>query len=319
MQHALLSAVKHGRKVTISGRSMLKYFEAASKLGYLKYPKDLLVPISAIGKLPDSKVVVLSTGSQGQQGSALARMAVNEHRQIKIKPGDTIILSSSPIPGNERSISEIINNLNRAGAEVINDKNMQVHVSGHAFQEELKMMLTLVQPQYFIPIHGEYYMSIAHKKLALEVGIADDHIFLVDIGEVIEFKSGKATKLKTTVPAGMVMVDGLGVGDVGEIVLRDRRAMAEEGMIVIIATVEKKTGKLVNSPDIISRGFVYMKEKEDLINRTRDEIKKMFSKPKGKPPEDWFNIKHKIREEIGQFLYKETKRRPMVLPVVIEV
>ena len=319
MQHVLLSAAKHGRKVTISGRSMLKYFEAASKLGYLKHSKDLVVPISTIGKIPDSKLVVLSTGSQGQQGSALARMAFSEHRQIKIKPGDTVVLSSSPIPGNERSIAEITNNLNRAGAEVINDKNMQVHVSGHAFQEELKMMLTLVQPKYFVPIHGEYYMSTAHKKLALEIGIPNENIFLMDIGEVLEFKSGKAKKLKTTVPAGMVIVDGLGVGDVGEIVLRDRRAMAEEGMFVIIATIDKKTGKLVNNPDIISRGFVYMREKEDLINRTRDEIKRILSRPKGKLPNDWSNIKQKIRDDIGQFLYKETKRRPMVLPVVIEV
>lgn len=319
MQHVLSAAKKHGRKVTIAGRSMLRYFEAASKLGFLEYAKDLLVPLNNIKNIPDSKIVVLSTGSQGQQGAALARMAFGEHRQINIKKGDTVVLSSSPIPGNERSISAIINNLTRKGAEVIHSKTMQVHVTGHAFQEELKMMIQLVKPKYFIPIHGEYHMRYAHKKLALDVGIPEDNIFLVDEGQVIEVKQNKARISKETVPAGLVMVDGLGVGDVGEIVLRDRKALAEDGMFVVIATVDGKTGKLIGSPDIISRGFVYMREKEDLINRARNQVKKILSRPGNKTPDDWSNIKHKIRENLGQFLYQETKRRPMVLPVVIEV
>lgn len=319
MQHVLSAAKKYGRRVTIAGRSMLRYFEAASRLGFLQYPKDLLVPLNAISKIPDDKLVVLSTGSQGQQGSALSRMAFGEHRQISIKTGDTVVLSSSPIPGNERSISGIINNLTRKGAEVIHSKTMQVHVTGHAFQEELKMMIQLVKPKYFIPIHGEYYMRSTHKKLAADVGIPKDNIFLIDEGQVVEFKQNKAKVLKETVPAGIVMVDGLGVGDVGEIVLRDRQAMAEEGMFVVIATVSSKTGRLIGSPDIISRGFVYMKEKEDLINRARNQVKKILSAHKDKTPDNWSNIKHKIRENLGQFLYQETKRRPMVLPVVIEV
>ncbi len=319
MQHVLSAAKKHGRRVTIAGRSMLRYFEAASRLGFLKYPKELLLPLNSISKVPDSKLVVLSTGSQGQQGAALARMAFGEHRQINIKKGDTVVLSSSPIPGNERSISAIINNLARRGAEVIHSKTMQVHVTGHAFQEELKMMIQLVQPKYFIPIHGEYHMRSAHKKLALDVGIPENDIFLIDEGNVVEVKQGKAKLLKETVPAGIVMVDGLGVGDVGEIVLRDRQAMAEEGMFVVIATVETKTGKLIGSPDIISRGFVYMREKEDLINRARNQVKKILSSRSDKNPDDWSNIKNKIRENLGQFLYQETKRRPMVLPVVIKV
>lgn len=319
MQHVLSAATKYGRKVTIAGRSMLRYFEAASKLGYLKYPKDLLVPLNAVNKFPDSKMVVLSTGSQGQQGAALSRMAFGEHRQVTIKLGDTVVLSSSPIPGNERSISAIINNLCRSGAEVIHSKNMQIHVTGHAFQEELKMMLQLVKPKFFIPIHGEYHMRSAHKKLAEDVGILENNIFLIDDGQVVEFKNDKAKLLKSSVPAGVVMVDGLGVGDVGEIVLRDRQAMAKEGMFVIIATIDKKTGKLVGSPDIISRGFVYMREKENLINQTRDQIKKIFSTHKGRVPDNWSNIKQKIRESIGSFLYQKTKRRPMVLPVIIEV
>jgi len=319
MQHAISAAIKHNRKVAITGRSMLKYFEAASKLGYIKYPKNLLVPLSAIKKLSDRQILILSTGSQGQQGSALTRMAFGEHKQVKIKEGDTVVLSSSPIPGNERSIAAIINNICRSGAKVIHNKNMQIHVTGHAFQEELKMMLTLVRPKFFIPIHGEYHMRSVHKELAEDIGILTDNIFLLENGEVVEFKNYKAKKLKATVPANMVMVDGLGVGDVGEIVLRDRQAMAKEGMFVVIATIDKKTGRLIGSPDIISRGFVYMREKENLINQTRDRVKKMFSTSKGKMPDGWSNMKHKIRENLGQFLYQETQRRPMILPVIIEV
>lgn len=319
MQHVLSAAPKFNRKVFISGRSMLKYFEAASKLGYLKYPKDLLMPLKSINKLPDAGIVVLSTGSQGQQGSALSRMAFGEHTQVKIKTGDTVVLSSSPIPGNERSISAIINNLCREGAEVIHSKTMQVHVTGHAFQEELKMMLTKVNPKYFIPIHGEYHMRMAHKKLARNLGISEDNIFLIDNGDVVEFKNGKARKLKATVPAGIVMVDGLGVGDVGEIVLRDRQAMAKEGMFVVIATIDRKTGKLISSPDIISRGFVYMREQEDLINRTRSAVKKIFAGGDKKTKKDATYLKQKVRDDIGQFLYNETQRRPMILPVIIEV
>lgn len=319
MQHVLSAAKKHGRRVTIAGRSMLRYFEAASRLGFLQYSKDLLVPLNNIKNIPDSKIVVLSTGSQGQQGAALARMAFGEHRQINIKTGDTVVLSSSPIPGNERSISAIINNLTRKGAEVIHSKNMQIHVTGHAFQEELKMMIQLVKPKYFIPIHGEYHMRSTHKKLAIDVGIPESNIFLIDEGRIVEFRQNKARVLKETVPAGIVMVDGLGVGDVGEIVLRDRQAMAEEGMFVVIATVSARTGKLIGSPDIISRGFVYMREKEDLINRARNQVKKILSARKDKDPDDWSNIKHKIRENLGQFLYQETKRRPIILPVIIKV
>lgn len=319
MQHVLSSAEKFGRKVFISGRSMLKYFEAASKLGYLKHSKDLIKPLKTIGKFPDGQIVVLSTGSQGQQGSSLARMAFGEHTQVKIKPGDTVVLSSSPIPGNERSVSAIINNLCREGADVIHSKNMQVHVSGHAFQEELKTMLTKVHPKFFIPIHGEYHMRMTHKKLAESIGIPASDIFMMDNGEVVEIKSGKAKKLKEMVPAGIVMVDGLGVGDVGEVVLRDRQTMAKEGMFVVIATVDKRSGKLVSSPDIISRGFVYMREQEDLINHTRDAVKKIFTSGKGKELEDATYLKQKVRDEIGQFLYDKTQRRPMVLPVIIEV
>ncbi|HCR42075.1 TPA: ribonuclease J [Patescibacteria group bacterium] len=319
MQHALSAAQKYGRKVAVSGRSMIKYFDAASKLGYLIYPKDLIVQLKSIHKLPDHKIVVLSTGSQGQQGSSLARMAFKEHAQVQIKPTDTVVISASPIPGNERSVSAIVNNLCREGAEVIRNQHMQVHVTGHAFQEELKLMLQLTQPKYFIPVHGEYYMRSAHKKLANQVGIKDDRIFLLENGDIVEFTKTSAQKLKETAPAGVVMVDGLGVGDVGEVVLRDRQAMAKEGMFVIIATIDGKTGQLVSSPDIISRGFVYMREEGELINQARAKVKQILSKRKGNVSNDWSNAKQKLREEIGQFLFAETQRRPLILPVVIEV
>ncbi|MEA1909965.1 MAG: ribonuclease J [Patescibacteria group bacterium] len=320
MQYAISSAVKHGRKVALSGRSMVKYFEAASKLGFIKYPKNLLIPIKQIKKYPDEALVILSTGSQGQQGSSLARMAFNEHSQVKIKPGDTVVLSASPIPGNEKSVGAIRNNLTRAGAEIIHYKNMQVHVTGHAYKEELREMLEVVKPKYLIPIHGEYFMRDAHRKLALEAGIPKDNILLIDDGDVVEVDKHGIKKLAQSIPSGLINVDGLGVGDVGEIVLRDRQTMAQEGMVVVIVTLEAKTGKVINSPDIISRGFVYMRENQELVNKLRSQAKNILSGKKGKTsPDSRSNAKEKIREELGKFIYKETKRRPMIIPVVLEV
>lgn len=317
MQHVIAAAIKYKRKVAIAGRSMLKYFKVASELGYIKTPKDLIVPIQAIKKFPDSQVVILSTGSQGQEGSALQRMAFGEHKQVKIKPGDTVVISSSAIPGNERSINAVINNLYREGANVIFDKKMQIHVTGHAYQEEMKELIKLTKPHWFIPVHGEYHMLVAHKELAESVGIPSSHILVIEDGDTVEFRRGQATRGKK-VPIGSIMVDGLGVGDVKEVVLRDRQAMAKEGMIVLIAVVDQK-GRLIGSPDIISRGFVYMREKGELINKTRQQIKKVFAQHVTKVPDDWSNIKTKLRESVGEFLFRETERRPLVLPVVIEV
>ena len=317
IQHVIAAAIKYKRKVAIAGRSMIKYFKVASDLGYIRTPKDLLVPLHAVKKLPDSQVVILSTGSQGQEGSALQRMAFGEHKQVKIKPGDTVVLSSSAIPGNERSITAVINNLYREGANVIFDKKMQIHVTGHCYQEEMKEMIRLTRPRWFTPVHGEYYMLIAHRELALAMGIPASNILVVEDGDTIEFKGGKAVRGKK-VPVGGIMVDGLGVGDVKEVVLRDRQAMAKEGMIVLITVVDKK-GKLIGSPDIISRGFVYMREKGDLIDKTRQRVKKIFAQHPAKTPDGWGNIKLKLRENIGEFLFRETERRPLVLPVVIEV
>lgn len=318
-QQVLNVAVKYGRKVTLAGRSLLNYFEIASRLGYLKYPKEILVPLTAVSKYPDDKVVILSTGSQGQAGSALSRMAFAEHRQIKIKEQDTVVLSASPIPGNERAVAAVINNLRREGAQVIYNKNMAVHVSGHAFQEEQKLMLRIVRPQYFLPVHGEYHMMATHRQTAAKVGVPLESSFIIENGQVLEFERRQAKVLDRKVSAGIVMVDGLGVGDVGEIVLRDRQAMAKEGMIVLIATIDQQSGQLVSSPDIVSRGFVYMREKEDLINQIRARVRRIISSFKGQRPEDWSYVKNRLREDIGEFIFQETQRRPMVLPVVIEV
>lgn len=320
IQHVIAAAVKHKRKVAVAGRSMVKNLEVANRLGYITYPKDLLVPLHQIRKFHDSQVVVLATGSQGQEGSALQRMAFGEHREVKIKPGDTVLISSSPIPGNERSVNAMINNLFRAGADVLFDERMQVHVSGHGYSEEMLQMLELIRPQHFMPIHGDYHMLIAHGKLAEKMGIPRANIHIIEDGDVLEIRDQKVKKLAEKAPVGSVMVDGLGVGDVKEIVLRDRQTMAKEGVVMVIVTVDRR-GRLLSSPDIISRGFVYMREKTDLINKTREGVKKTFAKHMTGTtvPDDWSNIKGKIRDNVSEFLYRETERRPLVLPVVIEV
>lgn len=317
MQHVVAAAVKYKRKVAIAGRSMIKYFQVAADLGYIKTPKDLIVPLHSIRKIPDSQLVILSTGSQGQEGSALQRMAFGEHKQVKLKAGDTVVISSSAIPGNEHSVNAVINNLYRAGANVIFDKKMQIHVTGHCYQDEMKQMITMTHPKWFMPIHGDYHMLIAHKELAMEVGIPESNILVIEDGDTLEYRGNKFVKGRR-IETGGIMVDGLGVGDVKEVVLRDRQAMAKEGMIVLIAIVDK-SGKLIGSPDIISRGFVYMREKGDLMDKTRAQVKKILAQHTGKTPDDRTNIKNKLREQIGEFLFREIERRPLVLPVVIEV
>jgi ribonuclease J len=319
IQQIVNAAVERDKKVTISGLSMVRNIDIATKLGYLKIPRETLIKIQNIKKFPDNKIVILSTGSQGEAMSALARMSSGEHKQIKIKKGDTVIISASPIPGNERSISAVIDDLFREGANVIYDVKMQVHVSGHPCQEDLKMMIGFTKPKYFIPIHGEYHHLIHHGELAQDVGIPQNKILIAENGNVIEFTPnyGKVTGEK--VPCGYVMVDGLGVGDVGNIVLRDRQTMAKDGIFVVILTIDRKTGKLVCNPDIISRGFVYMRESEELINKTRQKARRCLEARNSSYPSNWTFIKSKIRDDIGAFLYNQTKRRPMVLPVVIEV
>jgi len=322
IQQVFDAAEKNRKKVAVIGRSLVDNIDIAIKLGYLHISRDLIVDSRRIHQYPEDQQILLVTGSQGEERSALTLMAGGEHRQIKIKPGDKVIISASMIPGNERSIYNNIDNLLRKGAQVIYGKQsdvLNIHVSGHASQEELKMMLELIKPKYFMPIHGEFRHLIAHAKIACGVGIGSKDIFVVENGQILEIGSDFAQILKARVPAGYVLVDGLGVGDVGNIVLRDRQAMAEEGILVAIMTVDAKTGKLLSSPDIISRGFIYMREREDLVQQIRSEVKKLLSKYNEQHRANWALIKTLIREDLGQFIYNETERRPMILPVIIEL
>jgi ribonuclease J len=321
IQHVFNSAVKHKRKVALSGRSMIKNVEIATKLGYLKIPQDSLINIREVKKIPENQVIILATGSQGEERSAMVMMASGQHNEIQIQAGDTVIVSASMVPGNERSAYNTINNLYKLGADVYYGKSnslLNIHTSGHAAQEELKMLINMVKPEYFIPLHGEYRSLFAHAKLARDVGVEANKIFIIENGQQVEFRAGAGKIAQGRVPAGYVLVDGLGVGDVGNIVLRDRQAMAKDGILVAIVTVDAQNGKLLSSPDIISRGFIYMREREDLVFKIRENIKNLLNKYTSFN-KDWATVKTLLREDLSEFLYKETQRRPMVIPVVIEI
>lgn len=322
IQQIINTAHHFHRKVAFVGRSMQQTAEIAISLNALTVPPDTMIDARKIGDYPDDKICIICTGSQGEDNAALSRIATGEHRQVRIKRGDLVVISSSPIPGNERSVSDLMDNLYRSGARVIYQKIMGVHTSGHANQEDLKLMLALIRPQYLIPIHGERHRLMLHAQIAQDMGIVDEaHCLVADDGQIIEFHKGNGEVTNKRVPASYVMVDGLGVGDVGNIVLRDRRAMAQDGIFVIILTVDHKTGEIATSPDIISRGFIYMRENEQLVHKARAEIKNLFRKHVGDngPHADWGLIKQKLRDDMGEFLFRETERRPMVIPVVIEV
>lgn len=320
IQQVIDVSVGTNRKLTVVGRSMLNTIELTSRLGYLKIPEGLIITPQQAAKLPDDKQVILSTGTQGEDAAALTRMSRGDHKFFKIKKGDTVILSSSIIPGNERGVIEVYDNLLHAGAKVLDYKQLDIHTSGHGHAEEVKTMIRLVNPKYVYPFHGSRYFRNAVGDLAKDLGYEEDKILLPDDGEVYEFtESGNCEKMKVKVPTSYVLVDGLGVGDVGNIVLRDRQAMAEGGIFVVILTVDHQTSQIVTSPDIISRGFVYMRAAEDLIHRARNEVKNIFHRHISRRPADWQFIKSVIREEVGEFLFNETKRRPMVIPVIIEV
>ncbi|MEI7620225.1 MAG: ribonuclease J [Candidatus Falkowbacteria bacterium] len=318
------NATKHGRRVLLQGRSMNDNVEVAHQVGYLKFNPRLLVDERDVNKIPDSQLVIIGTGAQGEKGGAFLNKVVNgEHRLIHFKTGDTVIFSSSVIPGNERSIQTLMDKIVRQGAKVINYRMMDVHAGGHAKQEDLKLMMRLLKPEFFMPIEANHYMLRAHADLAEQVGIPRENIFVADNGQVIELKRNGSkimgTLTKEKVNTDYVMVDGLGVGDVSDVVLKDRQMMAEDGMIVVIATLDTKTNDIIGNPDLISRGFVYMKENKDLIEKTRMIAKKIVKDQAGSLPIDEDFIKNKIRVEVGQFLFSQTKRRPMVLPVVIKV
>jgi len=319
IQHVLTAAAATSRKVAISGRSMEKNINIAMELGYLKVPQGVLIDIRTLNNQPDHKVVVMCTGSQGEEFSALVRMATGEHRHVNIKKGDTVVLSASQVPGNEKAVATTINNLYRLGAEVITNKQLDVHSSGHANREEMKLLISLLKPKYLMPIHGEYRYLVEHAKLAQSLGMNQENCLVVENGQIAEFDSQGGRIAKDRVPVGYVLIDGLGIGDVGEIVLRDRQTMAKDGVFLIILTVDGQKGTLLTSPDIISRGFVYMKESEDLISQTRAQIKKMHEVHTGRGTVNWEYFKKALRDDIGEFLFEKTQRRPMVIPVVIQV
>jgi ribonuclease J len=316
-------AAKHKRRINLQGRSMNTNVEIAHKIGYLTFNPKILVEDNELSRLPDDKILILGTGAQGESNAFLVRVVTGDHRHISLKNGDTVIFSSSVIPGNERSIQNLKDQVVRQGARIIHYKMMDVHAGGHAKQEDLKLMMRLLKPKYFIPIEGSHYMLRAHAELAEQVGIPKENIFVPDNGQVVSVvKTGAEPLAKLTqekIPSDYVMVDGLGVGDVSNIVLRDRRVMAEDGMIVIIATIDSKTSLTIGNPDIISRGFVYMKENRKLIEQTRMKVKTIVNDHSKQTAADDDYIKNKIRNEIGKYLFGQTKRRPMVLPVVIKV
>ena len=318
IQSVLTTAHRHGRKVAVTGRSMENVLRVAQDLGYLKVPANTLVELAATKSLPKNKVVIVSTGSQGENMSALYRMAFNTHKHIDITSSDRIIISASAIPGNEKSVSRIINELYRKGADVIYDKSEGLHVSGHACREELKIIHGLLKPKFFIPIHGEQRHLQNHARLAQAMGMNPRNISIGEIGTVFEF-TAKTCKVKEAVPAGKVYVDGTGVGDVGAVVLRDRKHLAEDGMIVVCVGLSHEDGGVVSGPDIITRGFIYVKESEELMDELREVAMEAIERCQRKRVRDWSTIKSAIKNDLGGYLYKTTKRNPMILPVIMEL
>ena len=290
----------------------------ASELGYLKIPAGTLVSIDSINKYNDEDLVLVTTGSQGEPMSALSRMSAGEHRKVGINSGDCIVISATPIPGNEKFVNKIINELMKQGADVVYESMYEVHVSGHACQDELKMMLGLTKPKFFIPVHGEYKHLKKHAGLAALMGIPEKNILISDIGKVIE-TDGVEMKITSMVPAGKVMVDGLGVGDVGSIVLRDRKHLAQDGVIAVVAGIKRDTGKIVSKPEIVSRGFVYVKESEELIESIRDLVIYVFEDCHNKNVREWNQIKSRLKDEVSDLIYQKTKRNPMVIPILMDL
>jgi len=318
IQAVLSTAQRYGRKVAVTGRSMENMLKVAQELGYLKVKAGTIVDISAIKSLPKNKVVIVSTGSQGENMSALYRMAFSTHKQVDITSGDRIIISASAIPGNEKAVSRIINELYRKGADVVYEKSEGLHVSGHACQEELKIIHGLVKPKFFLPVHGEQRHLQLHSRLAQSMGMNPRNIHIGEIGSVFEF-TGKTCKMGTPVPAGQVFVDGTGVGDVGSVVLRDRKHLAQDGMIVVCVNLLAEDGSLVTGPDIITRGFIYVKESEELMEELREVALEAIERCQRKRVRDWSAIKTAIKNDLSGYLYKTTKRNPMILPVITEI
>ena len=315
VQQIINTAHKYDRKVVVEGRSMVNVIATASELGYLNVPDNTLVDIDMIKNYPDEKTVLITTGSQGESMAALSRMANGTHRKVTIKPNDTIIFSSHPIPGNEKAVTNVINELCKKGADVV---FQDVHVSGHACQEEIKLIYSLVKPKYAIPVHGEYKHLIAQAKIAESLGVDKDNIFILQSGDVLELDENKA-KVNGHVHTGAIMVDGLGVGDAGNIVLRDRQHLAEDGIIIVVLTMESGTGNVIAGPDIVSRGFVYVRDSEDLMESARNVLNDTVDNLMEEGVTDWTRIKGDIKDALGDFVWKETQRHPMIMPIIMEV
>ena len=315
VQQVINAAYKYKRKVAVIGRSMVNVVKTASELGYLTMPENTLIELSDVKRYRDDQIVLIMTGSQGEPMAALSRMATSEHKQIDIKPGDVIILSSTPIPGNEKTVSKVVNELYKKGAKVIRE---DTHVSGHAAQEELKLIHTLIRPKYFIPVHGEYRHLQKHTELAVELGMKRNNIIIPSIGEVVEL-SQEGIKVVGNVPSGQILVDGLGVGDVGNIVLRDRKHLSQDGLLIIVMTLEKESGMVVAGPDIISRGFVYVRESENLMDEARTVVRKSLDRCENKRIVEWSQIKTIVKDDLREFVWQKTKRSPMILPIIMEV
>lgn len=318
VQQIINAAHKFNRKVSFSGRSMLNVVNVSMDLGYLNVPEDIMIDINDINKYPANEVVIITTGSQGEPMSALSRMAASEHKKLEIQQGDLVILSATPIPGNEKTVSRVVNQLFEKGANVIYESLAEVHVSGHACQEELKLMHSLIKPQFFVPVHGEYRHLIQHAKLAENLGMNSENIFTIENGEVVEISKDGA-RIAGNVTAGNILVDGLGVGDVGNIVLRDRKHLSEDGLMVVVVTITRENGQLLSGPDIISRGFVYVRESEDLMDEARAVVKNALQNCQNNDVREWAVLKSAIKDSLRDFLYQKTKRSPMILPIIMEV
>ncbi|MBR6044908.1 MAG: ribonuclease J [Ruminococcus sp.] len=318
IQQIVNQAEVTGRKLAVSGRSMVNVIGKGIELGYLKVPDGLLVDIEQVGQYPPEKMCIVTTGSQGEPMSALTRMAMGEHRQVSVTLNDFVIISAKPIPGNEIFVTRVVNELMKLGSEVVYEDMYDVHVSGHACQEEQKLMLSITKPRFFIPVHGEYKHLIKHKSTAMSVGIPEERIIIADIGSVIE-TDGVDMKITGTVPAGKVMVDGLGVGDVGSIVLRDRKRLAQDGLIVAVATIDREEGLILAGPDVVSRGFVYVRESEELIDEAKALLTEALQDCLDRGVREWNTIKNKMKDDLSDYIFRKTKRTPMILPIIMEI
>ena len=318
VQQIVNSAVANNRKIAVCGRSMINMIDTAMELGYINVPDHVFIDIDMIKNYPDEQLVIITTGSQGETMSALTRMAAGDHKKVTITPNDLVIISANPIPGNEKYVAKVIDDLMKIGAEVVYSSLEAIHVSGHACQEEQKLMLSLIRPKYFIPVHGEYRQLIAHSETAKKVGIPPENIFLMTNGRILELNEEEA-KLTGVVPFGKVMVDGLGVGDVGNIVLRDRQHLSQDGLIIVVLTMDSSTGEILAGPDVISRGFVYVKESENLMEEVKHVLRDEIEKLEQSGVRDWATIKANLKDSLRDYIFAKTKRNPMILPIIMEV